>query len=65
MTTISRFVGQLKAKLRTLDVNDFVDSGYYDYGGQTGGGTDMKVDWEVLDREIDAFCAEFQAKRKR
>lgn len=62
--TLERFVAGLKQKLRTLDAYDFVDSGYYDYGGETGGGTDVQVDWDVLDAEIDKFCAEFKQKNE-
>jgi hypothetical protein len=65
MKTVDRFADALKRKLRRIPPNDLAR----DNGGmgstETGWMPDIEIDWDVLDKQIDALCAEFAANPMR
>jgi hypothetical protein len=61
VTTITRFAAGLKERLRKLNPEDLA---HYTIDGtgstMTGQWGHTEVDWDLLDKEIDEFCATFQ-----
>lgn len=66
MNTITNFAAGLKKKLHAIKPDDLAREEGGGMGStQTGWMEgDMTIDWELLDGEIDAFCAEFKAKHE-
>lgn len=62
MSTISRFVREMKKKFRA-------DDALYEWADASNGsdsmGAYLEVDWEALEKSIDEFAAEFKAKEAK
>lgn len=63
MSEITKFKDGLKECLRASNTGKWIDSNFYDYGGQTGAGCNPEVNWEELDKAIDDFAATFQKQK--